>query len=1171
MGSVVALFSVVLLLGLVAIAAWRYGKATEADSRGRAATEADWRRGHLRFRTLVETAYEGIVVGDAQNHITFANRHLCELMEVDEEEVLGRDLLDYIDEADRERVSAGMARRRRGESDSYQIRLRRPDGGRVWALLSVAPIIDDDGRFEGSVGILADISDRVEAEQELRQRESRFRALVEKSPSLISTLDRDGTMRYQSPSVTRLLGYEPDALAGRSVFDFLHPDDEPEVRARWDALVGEPGATLHVPAFRFRHMDGSWRVWQATVTNRLDDRSLGAVVSNARDITEWWETERRVREQAALLDKARDAMVVRDLEGVITYWNPAAERIYGWTAGEAIERSEEKLLYDDATSFREATAEVLERDHWTGILDHLCKDGRIVTVRGQWTLIRNDAGDPEAIFSVNTDITDEVERQERIRFQGQLLDSVGQAVTASDEAGKVVYWNRAAAEIYGWTAEEAMGREILEVIPTDANRDEAEEIMAATGRGETWTGEGEVRRKDGRVLRVMATLSPIMDPEGQQVGVVGVSSDISEMQRLAADLKASEELFRAIAENVEDVFWITTPGKEVMEYVSPGYRTVMGYPPEELYEDAGRWVDHVHAEDRERVRQALPSQVDGTYEEEYRVVRPDGEIRWFRDRAFPIADDGGKVYRVVGVAQEITRAKEAAEQLRFAERRYRALVEKSGDVVSVVDRNGVHLATSRAMEAIAGVTAEEVVGTSGLGRVHPEDRDRVSRRLAELAERPGAVVTERYRVVRRDGEVRHLESVATNLLHDPAVEGIVLNTRDVTNQTRLEEQLHQSQKMEAVGRLAGGVAHDFNNLLTVVRSQADLVVLDLAPEDPLRGEIEPIRDAADRAAALTRQLLAFSREQVFQPRVVDLNEVLGGMTSLLARTLGEHIHIETHLSEELPAVQVDPVQLEQVLLNLAVNARDAMPEGGRLDVSTSVEEISPTRAEDVAEVEPGTYVRIDVTDTGAGMEPETRQRIFEPFFTTKASTGGTGLGLATSYGIVRQSGGSIQVESEPHQGSTFTIRLPATEAPVDEASPKTARDDLAADLSGRVLIVEDDASVRRVARRILERAGLTVRLAEDIPVATRLLEEEGNALDLVITDLVMPGGSGRRLVDFVRTRFLGLPVIVMSGYAEGSPGSPQDLAADIPFLQKPFSPQGLTEVVRETLKRREHR
>lgn len=1154
-GSALITSLIVLILGLVGITAWRHRKATEAERR----------REHVRFQTLVETAHEGIVVGDARDRVAFANRRLCDLLGVAPGELLGRDLLDYVYEADHDQARVGMARRRHGESDSYQIRLQRPDGELLWALLSVAPIIDEDGKFQGSIGTLADISDRVEAEEELRQRERRFRSLVEKSPSLISTLDDDGTMRYQGPSVQRLLGYEPAELAGKSVFDFMHPDDALAVRAQWDSLLQEPGAMIHLPRFRFCHKDGSWRVWQATLTNHLSDPSLRAIVSNARDITEWWETERKLREQAALLDQARDAMVVRDIEGIITYWNPAAERIYGWTAQEAIGRKKEELLYDDPAPFREATEAVLEHDHWSGVLRHLRKDGSTVAVRGQWTLIRNDAGEPEAVFSVNADITEEMEREQRIRYQAQLLNSVGQAVMASDTEGSVVYWNQAAEEIYGWTAEEVLGRDILGLVPTTPEQDDAQGAISAIERGESWTEKGAVRRKDGTTVQVLATVSPILEPDGQHGGVVGVCSDISEMYRLAAELEASEELFRAIAENVEDVFWITTPGKDVMEYVSPGYRTVMGYPPEELYDDARHWLEHVHPEDRDSVRQGLPTRGEGMYDEEYRVVRPDGETRWVRDRAFPITDDDGRVYRVVGVAQDVTRQKEAADRLLLAKRRYRALVEKSGDTVSVLDSRGLHLATSPVMEPFIGVPGEETTGTSALEQIHPEDRERISRSLAELVERPGAVVTERYRIVRKDGEVRHLESVATNLRDDPAVGGIVLNSRDITDQMELEEQLHQSQKMEAVGRLAGGVAHDFNNLLTVVRSQADLVLLDLPTADPLKDDIALIRDAADRAAGLTSQLLAFSREQVFRPQVVNLNTILNRMTSLLARALGEHIHIETDLQETLPSVRVDPVQFEQVLLNLAVNARDAMPEGGRLSLSTAVEEISPTQAEALAELEPGTHVRIDVADSGVGMDAETQRRLFEPFFTTKAATGGTGLGLATSYGIIRQSGGSIQAESEPFGGSTFTIRLPATYGAAVDAPPAPERHNLVADLSGTALLVEDDSSVRRVGRRILERAGMAVHTAEDLPVALRFLEEKGGTLDIVLTDLVMPGGSGRNLVDFVRTNLRGVPIIVMSGYADGSPGTRQDLPADIPFIQKPFSPEELVRVVGETL------
>ena len=503
------------------------------------------------------------------------------------------------------------------------------------------------------------------------------------------------------------------------------------------------------------------------------------------------------------------------------------------------------------------------------------------------------------------------------------------------------------------------------------------------------------------------------------------------------ELRESEARFRQIAERIDSAFWITSPEKDRIEYVSPAYADIWDRPPETLYEKPEEWLGFVHPEDRDRIARALSEQVSGGYEEEYRIVRPDGEVRWIWDRAFPVEDGGGEVYRIVGVAEDITERKE------------------------------------------------------------------------------------------------------------------------------LEQQLRQSQKMEAVGKLAGGIAHDFNNLLTVIQGQADLLKEEL--DDPVLAEdVDVVRTAADRGAQLTRQLLAFSKHQMLRPKVVDLNEIIEGISGLLHRTLGEDVRIESRLADRLPPIRVDPGQMEQVLVNLAVNARDAMPGGGTLTLTTTREE--PDVSEDGSGAG-AARVRLDVADTGQGMDEDTQRHIFEPFYTTKGS-GGTGLGLATVYGIVEQSGGEIRVRSEPGEGAVFTIVFPAVDAEAEAASAAAPEPGAEGPrrLEGRVLMVEDDPQVRDLGRKFLLREGLDVRTAANAETALEILEKDGGA-DLVLTDMVLPGMSGRDLVAVLGQRWPELPVVVMSGYDETSPGSPDDLPPHIAFLPKPFSTEELVSVIADNLPR----
>jgi PAS domain S-box-containing protein len=527
-------------------------------------------------------------------------------------------------------------------------------------------------------------------------------------------------------------------------------------------------------------------------------------------------------------------------------------------------------------------------------------------------------------------------------------------------------------------------------------------------------------------------LPGLLDQVGTQLGRVW------EREEASREMGAAEERFRQIAERIDDVFWIRSPDLDRVEYVSPAYQDLVGQPVESLYRDPKDWLDHVHAEDRERILEKAEESAEKGFEEEYRIVRPDGEIRWVWDRAFPVRDEEGKVYRIIGVAEDITERKE------------------------------------------------------------------------------------------------------------------------------LEAQLLQSQKMEAVGRLAGGVAHDFNNLLTVIQAHTDFLLMDLGPSHPLAEDTRTVRDAADRAALLTRQLLAFGREQVLRPRTVDLNEVLLRMEKLLRRILGEDIRIETRPAPTLPPIRVDPVQLEQVIMNLAVNARDAMPQGGTLRLATHKKVLDQATAAANPELEPGLCVCLTVADTGTGMDEDTLSRIFEPFFTTKEGKKGTGLGLATSYGIVKQSGGSIQVKSEPGKGTAFFIRFPPAEGGREESGPDAAEGRENRKLTGTILLVEDDAKVRRTARRILENAGFDVRTAGDAETGLEILLE-GEAVDLVVTDLVLPGMAGTELVRKARERFPDLPLVAMSGYADGPMGEGPHLTEEVPLVRKPFSPGQLVDAVSREL------
>jgi two-component system, cell cycle sensor histidine kinase and response regulator CckA len=511
-----------------------------------------------------------------------------------------------------------------------------------------------------------------------------------------------------------------------------------------------------------------------------------------------------------------------------------------------------------------------------------------------------------------------------------------------------------------------------------------------------------------------------------------------ELQRRTEELGASEEKFRQLAENIQEVFFMTNVDFSQILYVSPAYEAVWGRPCKELYENPRQWLEAIHPEDRERITGLIvpPPKNPTAFSWEYRVIRPDGATRRINARGFPIRDLAGQVYRFAVIAQ------------------------------------------------------------------------------------------------------------------------------DMSERRNLELQLVQAQKMEAVGRLAGGVAHDFNNLLTAINGYSELALQRLSQRDPLYLDIEEIRKAGERAAGLTRQLLAFSRKQVLQPRVINLNASVADTERLLKRLIGEDIELVTSLGENLGSVKADPGQIEQVIVNLAVNARDAMSKGGRLILTTSDVELDEAYARLHPEARAGRYVLLAVTDTGTGMTDAVKEHLFEPFFTTKEPGKGTGLGLAMAHGIVKQSGGHIGVYSELGVGTTFKVYLPRVDVPADVVVRINERRERGTET---ILLVEDELVVRALATTILRGAGYTVLQARRGEEALLLAEKHPATIHLVVSDLIMPGMNGLELARRLGSIKPGLRTLFMSGYTDTAILNGGMLDSETPFISKPFTTSALLRKVREVL------
>ena len=505
------------------------------------------------------------------------------------------------------------------------------------------------------------------------------------------------------------------------------------------------------------------------------------------------------------------------------------------------------------------------------------------------------------------------------------------------------------------------------------------------------------------------------------------------------------------------------------------------------------------------------------------------------------------------------------EALRGREEYFRRLIENALDLITILDADGTIRYQSPSTRQVLGYEAEDFLGKKASDFIHPDESAAFAQALNNARQQQGKTPIWTFRFRHKDGSWRVLEGSGNNLLDDPVVAGIVLNSRDVSERKRIEEQFLQSQKVQAIGQLAGGVAHDFNNILTAILGYADLLLKQLPPKEVLSLNAVEIKKAANRAAALTRQLLAFSRKQVLQPRVLDLNGVVSDMDKMLRRLLGEHIDLTTIPQGDLGRVKADPGQIEQVIMNLAVNARDAMPGRGKLTIETGNVVLGAEYCRHRTDVSPGEYVMLAISDNGCGMPPEIRARIFEPFFTTKEPGKGTGLGLATCHGIVKQSGGHIAVYSEPGRGTTFKIYLPR----VYEALEVIGKYDQPTDLrkgTETVLLVEDEPMLRELGLLALSGLGYRVLPADNGIQALRLIEQHrGQDIHLLVTDVVMPEMGGKELAERLRVISPQTKVLFCSGYTEDAIVHDGLFDRGIAFMQKPYTVASLANKVREVL------
>jgi two-component system cell cycle sensor histidine kinase/response regulator CckA len=932
----------------------------------------------VALREAIEQAPEAIGM-TREGLVIYANRRYAKIYGyADAAAVIGTSLTDHWAAESLPIIGDRRERMRLGLplAETFEGVAQRLDGSRFPVQASVADIVLPDG--PARIAFIVDITERKLAQDQLLRSEARLRSFFELPLTGFAITSPDKGWLVVNDRLCEMLGYSRAELLAMTWEQLTHPDDVAANTVQFTRmLAGElDGYTLEKRYLR----KGGEVIWASIATGcvRKGDGSVDYLCTLLADTT--------ARKKAELHVQQLNRMyaMLSDINGMM------------------MREKDPQRLFEAACSI--AVEKGRFRGAWIGLPD----------AGGRWLRPAASAGVIGGYLEfINIDLHDAV--QSRGPAARSYLS--GQCTTCNDIATDPSFapWRREALK-----------------------------------RGYRASGVAPLKI-EGRVVGIInlyANEPDFFDIEelsvvGELAGNIGLALEVNRRetarQHAEANLHESEERFRQLAENMDEVFWMTDVAKHEMLYVSPAYEKIWGRSCASLRAAPVTWIEAIHPEDRERVRQSLIHQVSGRYDETFRVVRPDGSVRWVRDRAFPVRGADGVVQRIVGTVD------------------------------------------------------------------------------------------------------------------------------DITERRQLEEHLRQSQKMEGIGQLAGGVAHDFNNILAAMLMQTELTEMIEGLPEVVYEKLRQLRSFAERAANLTRQLLLFSRRQVMQPHDLDLNEAVVGTARMLQRIIGEDVQLTLNLHAGELRTHADPGMLDQVLMNLLLNARDATPAGGTLTVETSHRTFTAAEAARTPDVAAGRYLCLRVTDTGCGIAPEHRLRIFEPFFTTKEPGKGTGLGLATVFGIVKQHGGAITVQSALGRGTTFEILLPA----VGRAAPAPAA---ATGVLPRgtetVLLVEDEPIVRQAVTTTLERAGYRVLHAGNGPEALRLWEENRQDIRLLLTDIVMPQGiSGRELAARLRTSDAALRVIFMSGYSPDMAGRELHLQPGQEFIQKPYSSQQLLEAVRSSLDR----
>jgi two-component system cell cycle sensor histidine kinase/response regulator CckA len=998
-----------------------------------------------------------------------------------------------------------------------------------------------------------------QAHQSLAEAHNQYRDFYDFAPVGFLTLDESGLIREVNRTAASQLGMDRSRIIGMSCWFFLADEDRDRFRVCLAQVF--PGPESQPCEIKLHRPDGG------NFFARLD--SVAATdVSGARichtsitDISDLKQAEQKLQESerlfASFMEHLPSVAIIRDLEGRYLFVNEALEKVFNNTREDWLGKTMVALWPPEVVEkFKAQDRLILKTGKPLRALDTLRHPDGL----HHWTYyvfpIIDQEGKTVMIGTNAVDVTEQLETKVRLEH---LLASGPAAIYTFGAEGNFAPTSISdnVKGLVGWEPRHFLENPrfwIKHVHPEDRRR--VLKRLEFPWPEDHQTCEYRFLAKDGAYRWMHDECKLVLDEAGNSVEIAGAWMDITKAKQTEAALRESEEKYRFLVNQLPAVVFKGYADWSI-DFFDQKIEALTGYGKDEFDSRQIKWCELILPEDLDSARVEFIKALkhDKSYVREYRIRKKDGSICWIQARGQIFCDAAGQVDYVSGVFFDITARKEAETKIHKDRQRFFFLLDMLPALVCLVAPDRTMPFANRLFRESFGEPQGRTCYELSYGRQTPCDECNIR----EILETQKPVEWER---TSPEGRTYHVYNYPfADIDGSPMVLKLGI---DITERKTLEAQLLQAQKMEAVGRLAGGVAHDFNNLLMAIMGYGELIRSNLVKDDPLYKYSEDILKASERAASLTQQLLAFSRQQAMQPQVLNLNRVAADLEKMLRRLIGEHIDMGIVAGPDLGAVKADPSQIGQVIMNLAVNARDAMPTGGRLTMETANIEFTTSHNCRFENIPPGRYVRLTVSDTGSGMEAETLDHIFEPFFTTKEVDKGTGLGLSMVYGIVKQNRGYLEVESRPGQGTTFKIYLPRLEAVVE--APE-ARMTLAAKLEGSetILVVEDEDALRTLLCRFFRLYGYDVMEARHGGEALLLCEQHPGPIHLMVTDVVMPQMSGKELADRLTPLHPEMTVFFMSGYTDsdlsayGAPESSQH------FIPKPFRPMDLVKKVRDSL------